>query len=233
MKKAKAPKKTLEGKSKASKMKKATLPIGKGVPMPQPSPRFIMIARKMMCGLTVGKNQYTPEQFQAFQDRFKSGIVWVDEHMPRQLAGRAISMGVLGAIGKGVLWYGVDKMEPFCLALGKGQFQGIGDPAHILWLWLTGRSKYNCDVAYRKTVAAIRSFVLGKQLMRMRNGRKEIGHFAPAETDLFEWDSTFTTMLKRHSNSGKKDFKTYGPDGPSDEEIRLSEEVEEAMASIR
>lgn len=207
--------------------------------LPPPSPRFVMIARKMMCGIATGsgvKKQYAEKKFKAFQERYKTAILWVDNHMPRQIAGRAISVGVLGAIGKGVLWYGIDKMEPFCDALGKGNFAGVGDPAHILWLWLSGRAKYSCNVAYRKTVAAIRAYMLGKQLKRIRDGREEIGHFAPAETDLFEWGNDFATMLKRHSNGSQKEFKTYGPDGPegpSEEELRLAEEVEEAMASIR
>ena len=192
-----------------------------------PSPRFTMIARKMMCGIASGsgiKKQYTEKRFKAFQERYQTAIVWVDDHMPRQLAGRAISVGVLGAIGKGVLWYGIDKMIPFCDALGKGNFAGAGDPAHILWLWLSGRSKYDCNTAYRKTVAAIRAYTLGKYLKH---------HLHPAETDLFEWNSDFTTMLKRHSNGNQKEFKTYGPDGPSDQEMRLAEEVEEALASLK
>lgn len=207
--------------------------------LPPPSPRFVMIARKMMCGISSGsgiKKQYTEKLFKLFQERYKTAIVWTDNSMPRQIAGRAISIGVLGAIGKGVLWYGIDKMKPFCEALGHGNFSGVGDPAHILWLWLSGRSKYSCNVAYRKTVAAIRAYTLGKQLIRLRDGRPEIGHFAPAETDLFEWSKDYTTMLKRHSNGSQKEFKTYGPDGPegpSEEELRLAEEIEEAMASMR
>lgn len=194
---------------------------------PPPSPRFVMIAHKMMCGLTSGsglKKQHTKERFVNFQERYKTAIVWVDNNMPRQIAGRAISIGVLGAIGKGVLWYGIDKMESFCNALGKGNFAGVNDPAHMLWLWLSGRSKYDCNTAYRKTVACIRAYMLGKQPKY---------HLHPAETDLFEWGGDFTIMLKRHSNGSQKEFKTYGPDGPSDEEIKLAEEVEEAMASIR
>lgn len=194
--------------------------------------RFDEIARKMMAG--PHKAAITPQQLAAFIKRYNTAITWVDNTMPSQLAGRNISIGVLGAIGKGVLWFGQVKMEPFCFALAKGNFDGKGDPAHILWLWLTGRAKYNCNIAYRKTVAAIRAYTSDRKFLRAaRNGegKEELGHFAPAETDLFDWDSTFTTMLKRHSNKSRKDFK-QGVDEQTEEEIRLAQEVEEALSSL-
>lgn len=224
-------KKGLDKKSPAAKMRRDYL-LGKGATMPQPpSPRFANIARKMLSGVSLGRHQYTEQQLEEFQDRFKDAIVWTDRSLPRQFAGRAVSIGVLGAIGKGVLWYGQEKMESFCAALGKGDFAGAGDPAHILWLWLTGRAKYNCDTAYRKTVSAIRAYVLGKQLTRERDGKMIYDTIHSAHTDLFEWDSSFTTMIKRHSNNSKKSFKCY-PGGPTEEEIRIAEEVEEALASM-
>lgn len=206
--------------------------MSKKVATPKRISRFNEIARKMMTGPR--KLAVTPVQLTAFTKKYNSAIGWVDNTMPSQLAGRCISLGVLGAIGKGVLWYGQVKMEPFVLALAKGNFDGKGDPAHILWLWLTGRAKYNCNIAYRKTVAAIRAYVNDRKFVRAaRNGegKEELGHFAPAETDLFEWDSTFTTMLKRHSNKSRKDFK-QGVDEQTEEEIRLAQEVEDALVSL-
>ena len=192
--------------------------------------RFNEIARKIMTGPR--KVAITNSQLNAFIERYNSVITWVDNTMPTQLAGRQISIGVLGAIGKAVLWYGKVKMESFCLALAKGNFDGKGDPAHILWLWLTGRAKYNCNIAYRKTIAAIRAYVNDKKLVRMsETGEGRLGHFAPAETDLFEWDNKFTTMLKGHAGSERKSFKT-GVDEQNEEEIRLAEEVEAALDEL-
>jgi hypothetical protein len=193
------------------------------------SPRFKYIARKMMTGF--GKNKPTIEQFEEFKRRYHDAIVWVDRVLPTKIAGKIISWGVLGAIGKGVLWYGPDKMGAFCQAL-KGDFQGRGDPAHVLWLWLTSRAKYSCDTAYCKTVAAIRAYVVGKQLMRHRDGVKQANdNLYTAKTDLFEWDETYTKMLKRGTNETHRESKIY-QEGMSEEE-RLAQEVEEALAALR
>ena len=191
--------------------------------MNEPTSRFSIIASKMMRGLN--GNDPTDEQFEEFKERNKDIIVWVDNALPHELADRMISIGVLGAVGKGVLWYGKEKMEPFCAALGHGHFNGEGDPAHILWLWLTGRSKYNHEMAYRKTVATIRAYMSGKQLVR----KNKTIYLDPAGTDLFEWDSTFTIMLKNKNCKKNKTYKAITP-----KNIQLAEkEVEEALAELK
>jgi hypothetical protein len=169
--------------------------------MNKPSRRFDMILRKIILGINKDSKFPNPEQVDVLKESYKDSIVWVDENIPRQLAGKAVSIGVLGAITKGVICHGIEKMQPFCDALSKGNFDGVGDPAHILWLWLTGNHKYDCDEAYRKTIAAIRAYVSGKKLFRIRKGIKLNGTFAKARTDLFEWDSTYTKILLGRGNN--------------------------------
>jgi len=188
--------------------------------------RIEIIAGSMIHGF--GKKQITTEELAAFVERVRDTIEWVDEHLPRM-----ISMGVMGAVGKAVLWYGKEKMEPFCRALKSGHFQGQFDPAHILYLYLMGRVRYNPKEAYRKTVTAIRYYMTGRQLVRYRDGEPEKANIVPAETDLFEWDRLFTTMIMRHTNNSKTQFRSVFGDTPSAEEIRIAEEVEEALQELK
>lgn len=187
--------------------------------------RMEVIANSMIHGF--GKKQISAEELSAFIERVRDTIEWVDENLPRM-----ISVGVMGAIGKAVLWYGKEKMEPFCRAIKSGDFQGQFDPAHILYLYLMGRARYNPKEAYRKTVTAIRYYTTGRLLVRYRNGEPEKANIVPAETDLFEWDRLFTTMIMRHTNTTKTQFKSIFGDTPSAEEIRIAEEVEEAMNEL-
>jgi hypothetical protein len=189
--------------------------------------RFNMIANQMVHGFGTRK-QITNEEMEAFKERYREVIEWVDTHMPTK-----ISVGVLGAIGKAVLWYGREKMEPFCKALRYGDFQGHGNPAHVLWLWLLGRARYNAKDAYRRTVTAIRYYCDGRQIVRTREGEQVRPNMEPAYSDLFEWDRSFTMMLRRHTNKSRTEFKSVFGETPSAEEIKIAEKVEEALVTMR
>lgn len=156
-----------------------------------------MITNQILYGF--GKRKAVPEEiFTTFQRRHSKLIEYL-ERIPRH-----ISVGVCGAIGKAILWYGHEKMAPFCEAISKGDFKGHNDPPHILYLWLMRRTKYQTKDVYKRTVTVIRAFVEGKKIGRMKDGQVVMPKLPPAETDLFEWDETYTLMIKKYRQDSKK-----------------------------
>jgi hypothetical protein len=147
--------------------------------------RWNTIANQMMKGCS--KEEYAEKYILNFKKKHKSLIDWLFEVVPS-----AINTGVVGAIGKGVLYYGAERMEPFCKAIGKCDFNGPDDPAHVLWIWLLRNTGHNTNQAYRRTVTAIRASLKGKKLSN-RNLR-------PSHGDIFEWDSTLTQMTIKQKN---------------------------------
>jgi len=99
---------------------------------------------------------------------------------------KEISTGACGAIGKAVLFYGKDRMENFCNAIKNCEFNGVDDPAHVLWLWLTRTSRDTKDV-YKRTAKAIRCYINCRKLSN-RN-------FEPCKIDIFEWNEDYTEMV--------------------------------------
>ncbi len=162
-----------------------------------------LIANQMMKGQTMGRLPADQNVIDQFRERYKDVIEWVDA----KLSTRA-SVGMLGAIGKAVLWYGKERMLPFCEALTHGRFSGYGDPAHILYLYCNTQSRLNTKNVYRKTVSAIRYFIAERKITRIRDGQQIQGTLHASLTDLFDWDSTFTKMIMRHNNQRTDNKKT-------------------------
>jgi hypothetical protein len=160
--------------------------------------RYDMITNQILYGF--GKRKDVPaEVFAAFQRRHSKLIEYLETHIPRH-----ISVGVCGAIGKAILWHGQEKMAPFCDAISKGDFKGHDDPPHILYLWLMRRTKYQTKDVYKRTITVIRAFIEGKKIGRMKDGQVVMPSLPPAETDLFEWDDTYTLMIKKQRPDAKK-----------------------------
>lgn len=203
-------------KKKTPKRKKTPKPVGA---TRSNMTRFNMIANQMMNGLSP-RNNIHPEDFEAFKDRYQDVITWVQQNLPSK-----ISVGVLGAVAKAVLWFGKDAMEPFCRAMKHGDFKGHGDPAHVLYMWLMGRSRYNSKEAYRRTVAVIRAYCAGRQFIRVRDGEVVTADIEPAKTDIFDWDSSYTMMAMRH-HKGKGEYRSVFGETPSAEEMRVAQESE-------
>lgn len=148
----------------------------------------------MMKGTTGGRKFSIDEQ-NYFFSKYRKVAEWVDENTPR------VSAGALGAIGKGILWYGLERMTPFCKSLKSGTFRGVGDPVHVLFLWLRGRAKPTANNAFRMAVSAIRAFLNDRDCTRDRGGvRRGVTTMHPAITDIFEWSSDFNKMNKMHNN---------------------------------
>lgn len=169
-------------------MPKRTLP--KTSRKDQPSSRFNMVANQAMAGCS--SNYPEAEKVLAFRERYKEVFMWVDNNTPKRT-----SLGVVGAIAKAVLWYGVEKIKPFCDALKNLQFTGLDDPAHVLYIWLMNQARYNTKDAYRRTVTAMRYFLDGRKIGVVYNGRLIVHKLYPATTDLFTWDETYTIMRRK------------------------------------
>ncbi len=161
--------------------------------MPPKPDRFEMIANQMMKGCN-GKAHCnlagTREDVDEFKKTYADTIRYIEETLPKSL-----SVGVCGALGKAILWYGKDKMAPFVEAVAKRQYQGPSDPCHVLWEWLIRNSRRNTREVYRRTVTAIRFYVRGKDM--------DYG-FKPAIEDIFEWSDSYKNMVQEHHNQYSK-----------------------------
>jgi len=159
--------------------------------------RFEMIANQMMKGThsSCAKNgrANTQELMNVFQKRYYNTIKYVEENIPK-----SVSVGVCGAIGKAILWYGKDKIEPFAMAFNKRNYNGIYDPVHVLWEWLLRNStrKHYAREIYQRTITAIRAY--------LRKGKINSGKLVPAADDIFEWDEDYKNMIQPKRNQYAK-----------------------------
>lgn len=154
--------------------------------------RFDMIANQMMKGIKgatmQGNLAGTKEEIETFKQLYGETISYIEEMVPKS---SKVSVGVCGALGKAVLWYGKGKIAPFVKAVANREFNGRTDPCHILWEWMIRYNKRNSTEVYRRTVTAIRAFV--------REG--EINwHLKPALDDIFEWDDNYCIMYQPRKN---------------------------------
>ena len=190
--------------------------------------RMSMIANQMIKGcnaplLNAGKAA-SDEDLDAFKERHKELIEWVDEHAPPR-----INAGVLGVIGKAALWYGKEKAQEFCERISKIQFKGEFDPCHVLWLYLlrlpVGKGRDTTEV-YRRAVTVMRAFLEDREIK---------GAIRPCKDDIFEWDRTYTRMrrIKRNQHQVVWEERCALEDKDLGEEIRIAAEIEEALQILR
>jgi hypothetical protein len=154
--------------------------------------RFEKIANQMMKGCNaqlLNRSKIAPDDvMEAFRERYKDVIAWVDEQMPPRING-----GVMGVVGKAALWYGRDKVRGFCERLKRLEFTGPLDPCHCLWAWLLSAPGKDTTAAYRRAVSAMRAYIDGRDV----NSR---GSLTPCRDDIFEWDQTYTIMRRSRVN---------------------------------
>lgn len=163
--------------------------------------RFDMIANQMMKGCNgncrQGNIAGTDEQMNDFKRVYVDTISYLEALFPKA---STVSVGVLGALGKAILWHGKEKMRPFIEGVAYREFKGRADPCHVLWEWLIRYNKRNPNETYRKTVTAIRMFLRGVQCK---------SHMKPALDDIFEWDSNYRRMYQTKKNQHGTTTKAY------------------------
>lgn len=120
--------------------------------------------------------RYSEIEIAEFAHKWQSLITWIGEHLP---AARA---EVQAALAKAYLFYGPEKIEPFCQRLREVKFTEDSDPARALFFTLQ-RSKVNRTnvtlVAYKKTLQAIDCIINNKGLNRVFE----------KDDDIFSWQS--------------------------------------------
>jgi hypothetical protein len=159
--------------------------------------RFDMIANQMMKGINGSKRQGntagTEKEIEEFQRVYGETITYLDKLFPKSMN---VSVGVPGALGKAILWYGKEKMQPFAEAVAKREFKGRLDPCHALWEWLIRHPTRDTNEVYRRTVTAIRIFLRGGEFK---------GHLKPALDDIFEWQDNYRVMRQPKRNQHTSD----------------------------
>ena len=130
--------------------------------------------KAVMRGSAKSKLKYTESEVAAFSHKWESLIAWIAKNLPYARA------EVQAAVAKAYLWYGPEKIEPFCERFREIKFIDDGDPARALFVALT-RQKVNrinaSGVAYKKTMAAIHALINGHSMNKLYE----------REEDLFQW----------------------------------------------
>lgn len=129
--------------------------------------------KAMMRGITP-RHKFSEAEIATFAVSYQNVIEWISQYLPVARA------DVQAALGKAFLWYGPDKLAPFCDRLRELQFIDDEDPAKTLYKYTqqlrTGRVN-NPISTYKKTLAAVDAVMSGKPCSRL---------YEKAE-DLFEW----------------------------------------------
>jgi len=133
-----------------------------------------------------GNRPASEEQREAFAARHGDLITWLVESLPR-IGGRRCPAPVGGVVGKCALFHGRDKIEGLVTALRTGDFDGLEDPAHVLWRWLMEHNTRQFKTTYGITVTACRAYMEGRKV--------KMGSLTPARTDIFDWNDDFTEMI--------------------------------------
>lgn len=133
-------------------------------------------------GLSPRSNSSLHHFIKEFTETYRDTIQYIHDTIPGD-----VSVGVCGAMGKAVLWYGPEKIKPFCEAFAKKDYKGLHDPVHVLWNWLVCTNAKTPRQVYQKTVAVIRHFVNNKPFPTMI--------IKAAKDDIFEWNSDYKTMI--------------------------------------
>ena len=127
-----------------------------------------------MKGVNVQKIKYTESEVALFANKWEKIIEWVAKNIPSARA------EVQAAIAKAYLWYGAEKIEPFCTRFREIKFAEEGDPARALFVALQ-RQKVNrinvAGVTYKKTLATIHALINNTPLLKLYE----------KDEDIFEW----------------------------------------------
>jgi hypothetical protein len=131
------------------------------------------VCRAAMRGVGNPCARISQAQLADFAEMYGPQVEWLERMCPTYRS------DVLAAFLKAILWYGVDKMEPFLKRFGEVLFESTDDPARLLHaavkLHRGTRTKLSL---YKKTLSAIHHHI---------NGRK-VTKLLERDVDIFEWD---------------------------------------------
>lgn len=122
------------------------------------------------------RTKWTDSDIADFAAKWDDLLVWVSEHLPTARA------EVQAAVAKAYLWYGGEKIEPFCYRLRNIKFPDDGDPAKALYTALQNAKKNRMQVplvAYKKTLQALDALFEGRPLNKVYEKEEDIFVWQP------------------------------------------------------
>lgn len=151
--------------------------------------RTVGFCKAIMRGVQ-SRVRYTETEIAEFAHKWEPLVEWISKHLPTSRA------EVQAAIAKAYLFYGPEKIEPFCERLREVKFSEDNDPARALFFALQ-RSKVNrinvALVAYKKTLQAVECIVNNKGLQRVFE----------RDEDIFQWQEDWDLPQGAWWNSRK------------------------------
>lgn len=147
--------------------------------MEKPRLDFVaMVANQMMKGPNFGWPDASDKQKELFKLRHQKQIEWIISMLPKT------SAAVPAVLVKCLIRFGPEKVIKFCKTIKNGSFDGIDDPAHMLWKFMLGQNGRRANVVqvYRKTCYALKAYMEDKRIDGIRE----------AKSDIFNWDEDYT-----------------------------------------
>jgi hypothetical protein len=140
--------------------------------------KLVAICRAMMEGTSRNINKYSESEVTEFMLKHENALKWLADSLP----GNTRS-DVQAVICKAGMYYGFDKMSPFCKQIMDTSFSK-GDPARALYKYLQnlktkGRTGTTPVIVYKKTLYAVDAFIKGK---------KNCNKLMEKQSDIFEWE---------------------------------------------
>lgn len=143
--------------------------------------RTAALCRSMMWGLNARGTRYSETEIAEFAVKHKQVILWVADKFPS-----GYRSDLQAVIGKALMWFGEEVIEPFVERLRTVQFTGEGDPAKTLYLWLQsakkeGRQKAYAvpSVFYKKTLAAVLAHAQNKESKKLYQKTDDVFNWLP------------------------------------------------------
>ena len=134
------------------------------------------VLRALMEGSVRSGRRVTESELGSFLVKHKETLDWVATAMPKTRS------DVQAAIAKAALWYGKDKIEPFCKRFRDMVFTENNDPACTLYKYLVqikGKGGVYGVTVYRKTIFAIEAFLGGRHVSKLYEREKDYFDWLP------------------------------------------------------
>ena len=140
--------------------------------------QLFAVCRAMMNGARDRNTPYSAAELEYFALKYYEIIDRVYEELRGPSRGKGIKRAdVVAALVMASLWFGEDKITPFCNRLGHILFEGEDDPAYQLYNISQRARKLSGLSLYRKALSAIEHSLRGDRITRLRE----------LDADWFQW----------------------------------------------
>lgn len=135
--------------------------------------KLAAVARSMMRGNSNSKVKFTDSEIAEFAIKYQEIITWAIKVLPKKRA------DLQACAAKFALYYGKEKLEPFCHRYTNMLFNGPTDPAKVLFSWLDKQNRVEQLTVYRKTQTALEHEIANRPVKNLHE----------RETDFFKFDN--------------------------------------------